>query len=168
MIHTKRASAATRAAVAGILSVSLLGYGGTAFADPGSGNLQGDADKAAAAIAAVAQGATPVTPSADGSDISVSTDLSSVQIPTAPDGTITMGPASPDAPAATLTVSLPRDVTGDRRHGKGTVARDGTVVYPSASTDGTDAAVQVLADGSVRLATVIKSRKGPLRSTYTL
>jgi len=123
---------------------------------------QATADQTAAMIAAVAP-ATLVVPDAATLTAAVSGEI--VQLPSSAGGVVTVshGPeaSADDQALPVVTVSLPHEVQAKQ----GQRAQDGTVVY--ASSGPADAAVQVLADQSVRLETVVKSGKRQQKFTYT-
>lgn len=77
-------------------------------------------------------------------------------IPTNPDGAIVLDSATDAQP---VEVSLPEEVNV----GRGRVTHDGTMVYQGRDVD---AAVQILADGSVRAQTIIHTTTAPHRFTY--
>jgi hypothetical protein len=82
-----------------------------------------------------------------------------VTIPTNPNGAVVINDTDPSRPA--LEVHLPKELQVDR----GNATDDGTVVYKG--RNGVDAAVQVLADGSVRAQTITNSPQAAHRFTYT-
>lgn len=119
------------------------------------------ADEAASLIADVAPPAQVVdlSPSADGAHASVTIDDTDASVPLAADGRIVLG-SNHEVP---LVIPLPEEVTPMRT----SLAHDGTVLFETSSS--TDAAVQVLGDGSVRVQTITHDapRTGVLNYTYT-
>ena len=155
-----------------LLAVALgiaLALGGTAVgtAPASADDGQAQADQAAATVDAVApDNAALVAPTAMGDTSVASVGGTEVALPTTSDGVVMLTATDPTVAAAVapVSVSLPKESGG--RHAK--TASDGTVVYPGGSAAGVDAAVQVLADGSVRLATILQSDKNPKRFTYAI
>jgi hypothetical protein len=117
-------------------------------------------DQAANLIADVAPDQGEVVTGVTGAN-RITADVGTVEIavPVDPQASIEIAPSNPSAP--TLRVNLPEEVTA----GSGRVAKDGTIVYEG---DGnTDASVQVLADGSVRLQTITHAATDSQEFTYT-
>ncbi|MDR0284544.1 MAG: hypothetical protein LBI33_06585 [Propionibacteriaceae bacterium] len=99
--------------------------------------------------------------------VTVGTTL--VEIPTSASNVVELGSLATDAATLSpVTISLPKEVRNNVHKGRGKVAKDGTMVYLSDLADGTDAAVQGLSDGSVRIQTIAHSGKGKLKYTYEI
>ncbi|MCL2317360.1 MAG: hypothetical protein FWC46_09805, partial [Actinomycetia bacterium] len=128
-------------------------------------DTQAQADRTATTIAAAA-GGTIVNPSPVGDASTATANSTQVTLPATSDGAVTMVTTDQSIkPLVTpVSISLPRETGG--KHAK--QAKNGTMVYPRGSGNSADAAVQVLADGSVRLSTVLASKNSPTRFTYTI
>lgn len=152
-IHPSKRSAR---ALVGIVVTALLLSGGTSGA---VARQNGDFERVSRLIADVAphQGGV-IHGRADDNGVRALIGDLEVSLPAAGDDALRLGSLS--APGPELTVHLPAEVTGAR----GEVASDGTVVY--AGTDAT-AAVQILADGAVRIQTITEDAEGPHEFTYT-
>ncbi|MFC8600150.1 hypothetical protein [Isoptericola sp. NPDC057191] len=144
-----------RAAVAGTLTLAMIGVGTTAVA------AEDPTDKVADLIDKVAphQGEV-VDVEAHGAAVRTRTDMVTTTVPLDPDAPVSL--TSHDAATPSLEVNLPDDLSLDT----GTVADDGTVVYHAPGRE-TSAAVQNLDDGSVRLQTITADPDGQRRFTYT-
>lgn len=122
-----------------------------AFAAPATADALPDTD--ANDVAALVNDAAPVTELADPGIVTsdeVTTSTSGVETSVALDPEDGVTVTAPGADS-TLSIELPTSLTLD----EGTVASDGTVVFPSADASGDALAVQTLADGSTRVQTVI-------------
>jgi hypothetical protein len=145
----------TRPVTAGLVAAAIVATSMGA-ASAGEDSAQSAADLIAAVApdqGAVVAGATTndaVTSQAAGGQVTVPLDANQPITLTGDD-------------ALPLELSLPREVTAT----DGQVAADGTVVYSSTVDGGADAAVQALADGSVRLQTITPTAGGPHTFTYT-
>lgn len=96
-----------------------------------------------------------------GDEVTVETDSADITIPGDPGSVIVLEPV--DAGGEAVGVSLPVEVEVDDP----VVASDGTVVY-EATDGGSDVAVQVVEDGSVRVHTIIPDAGAPTEYTYQL
>ena len=128
-------------------------------------DTQAQADRTATTIAAAA-GGTIVNLAPVGDASTATANSTKVTLPATSDGAVTMVTTDQSIkPLVTpVSISLPRETGG--KHAK--QAKNGTMVYPGGSGTSADAAVQVLADGSVRLSTVLTSKHSPTRFTYTI
>lgn len=140
----------------------LIGVNSPAWADDG----QAQADQTANAIAAAAPDTGVVAPQAVGDAFAATSAGTKVTLPDAATGVVTIAPAAPQAgtSAKPVTVSLPRGAA----NAPAKKAKNGTVVYPTANASAATAAAQVLADGSVRMSTVLNSAKSPQSFTYAI
>jgi hypothetical protein len=104
---------------------------------------------------------TPVVPFADGVTATVG-DLE-VDLPTPGNDTVTVTAASDADPLRAQIVLPPQFDTG-----AGASLTDGTVVFPDRERPGDDLAVQVLADGSTRIQTVLGSASSAREYAYSV
>jgi len=134
----------------------------SAWADGG----QADVDATAAQIADAAPASAPVeAPTVTGDQATAQADGTTASVPLDPAQPITLtDTGSTDTVNPSFTISMPKELQA----GKGQKAKNGTMVYRSSQKTGAHGAVQVHADGSVSLDTVIDSARGATRFTYTI
>ncbi|MFD6179511.1 MULTISPECIES: hypothetical protein [unclassified Isoptericola] len=150
-----------RAAVAGTLTLALLGLGTTAAAAEDPPGVDDTPDATAALVAKVAPGDRHVVDvEARGGVARASSAAGTTTVPL--DGGAPIVLESRDAAVPRLEVNLPENLALR----DGAVADDGTVVFRS-HDGGADVAVQSLDDGSARVQTITSSPEGPHEFTYT-
>lgn len=120
-----------------------------------------ETEQVAAEVAAASDGDMVVAPMMDGS---LTVDAVSVSVPSDPAGSVKLTGQGHGQWSSAVSVTLPLEIQA----AKAKVTKDGTVVYKATRGKHVDLAVQVLADGSVRMLTILQNANALMRFTYSI